>query len=373
VAALRTAASLKAREPAHGWIAADPDAVQARVALATNFTQAREVDSTVRVLREALARPAMANSFLEWQLLDVQGRNWRAEVAPEYAARLARFTADSVKRLAPGQARFISFGAVTAAGALGRPSMLAPALALLDPERAAPVTGTLTLGDAMQYYALGTRAATLGTLTAAERAQALGLTRRMEQLPPAGRDPSVPYLFFRATGDTTFRALAAAMFAARGDSSGYPELDALIALDRGDTVTAQRIARSFISPDSLRTARIGSSGMRVVARAELVERLGDTRKAVDYLKFVEPSRFPLEESVDHTLGVYVRQFAERGRLHEKLGERDQAIAAYERFAQLWANADDALQGEVQAARAAIARLRDRAATTTVKGVSGGAR
>jgi tetratricopeptide (TPR) repeat protein len=374
VTALRTAASIRARDAARGWIAADPDAIQARVALATNFTQAREVDSTVRVFKEALARPTMANAFLTWNLLDVQGRNWRAEVAPEYAARLARFTADSVKRLAPGQARFISFSAVSAAGALGRPSMLAPALALLGAERAEPVTGTsLTLGDGMQYYALATRAAMLGALTAAERAQALGLTRRMLQLPPTGRDPSIPYLFFRATGDTAFRALAASMLAARGDSSAYPELGALIALDRGDTATAQRIARSFPSADSLRAARIGSSGMRVAARAELLDRLGDTRKAVDYLTLIEPSRFGPEQSIDHTLALYVRQFATRGQLYEKLGDRDQAIAAYERFAQLWANADDALQGEVRAARAAIARLRDRAATTTVKGVSGGAR
>lgn len=374
VAALRTAASLKARDAAHGWIAADPDAIQARIALATNFTQAREVDSAVRVFKEALARPAMANSFLAWNLLDVQGRNWRAEVAPEYSARLARFTADSVKQLAPGQARFISFSAVTAAGALGRPSMLVPALALLGAERAEPVTGTsLTLGEGMQYYALATRAATLGILTGAERTQALELTRRMQQLPPSGRDPSIPYLFFRATGDTAFRALAAAMLAARGDSSGYPELGALIALDRGDTLTAQRIAKSFPAVDTLRAARVGSSGMRVVTRAEVLDRLGDTRKAVDYLTLIEPTRFGPEQSVDHTLAVYARQFATRGGLHEKLGERDQAIAAYERFTQLWANADEALQGDVRAARAAVARLRDRPAATTMKGVGAGAR
>jgi len=66
----------------------------------------------VRVFKEALARPGTANPFLTWDLFTVQGRNWRADAAPECAARLARFTADSVKRLAPGQARFISFSAV---------------------------------------------------------------------------------------------------------------------------------------------------------------------------------------------------------------------------------------------------------------------
>jgi tetratricopeptide (TPR) repeat protein len=113
--------------------------------------------------------------------------------------------------------------------------------------------------------------------------------------------------------------------------------------------------------------------MRVVTRAEVLDRLGDTRKAIAYLELIDPSRFPESQTLDHTLAVYARQFVTRGQLYEKLGERDQAIAAYERFTQLWANADDALQGEVRAARAAIARLRDRPAGTTVKAVGAEAR
>lgn len=372
VAALRAAASLKAREAAHGWITADPDAVQARISLAENFTQAREVDSAARVFKEALARPSTANPFLTWNLLTVQGRNWRADVAPEFAARLARFTPDSVKQLAPGQARFISFSAITTASALGRPSLLAPALALLAPERNERQPGTsITLGDAAQYYALATRAATVGALTPAERGEALTLTRRMRELPPASVDPSVAYLFFRATGDTAFRALATAMQAARGDSAGFPELEGLAALDKGDTATAQRIVKSFPGPDVMRTARIGSSGMRVVTRAELLDRLGDTKRAAEFLAVIDPSRFGQEQSIDHTAAIYARQFALRGRLYEKLGERDQAIAAYERFTQMWTNADAQLQPEVRAARDAISRLRDRPAATTVKGVGAG--
>jgi tetratricopeptide (TPR) repeat protein len=374
VAALRTAASLKAREAAHGWIAADPDAVQARMALAENFTQAREADSAIRVFKDALARPSTANPFLTWNLLAVQGRNWRAEVATEFSTRLARFTADSIKRLAPGQARFISFSAITAASALGRPSLLAPALALLAPERNEQQPGTsITLGDAAQYYSLATRAATVGAMTPAERGEALTLTRRMRELPPAGVDPSLAYLFFRATGDTAFRALATAMQAARGDSAGFPELMGLAALDKGDTATAQRVVKSFPGPELLRSARIGSSGLRVVTRAELLDRLGDTKRAVELLAMIDPSRFGPEQSIDHTAAIYARQFAFRGRLYEKLGERDQAIAAYERFTQMWKNADEPLQPEVRAAREAIARLRDGPAATTVKGAGAGTR
>ena len=78
--------------------------------------------------------------------------------------------------------------------------------------------------------------------------------------------------------------------------------------------------------------------MRVVTRAELLDRLGDTKRAVELLAMIDPSRFGSVQSIDHTAAIYARRFAFRGRLYEKLGERDQAIAAYERFTQLWANA-----------------------------------
>ena len=101
--------------------------------------------------------------------------------------------------------------------------------------------------------------------------------------------------------------------------------------------------------------------------------MGDTKRAVELLAMIDPSRFGSEQSIDHTAAIYARQFAFRGRLYEKLGERDQAIAAYERFTQMWANADEPLQPQVRAAREAIARLRDRPAGTTVKGVGAGTR
>jgi len=91
--------------------------------------------------------------------------------------------------------------------------------------------------------------------------------------------------------------------------------------------------------------------MRVVTRAELLDRLGDTKWAVELLAMIDPSRFGSVQAIDHTAAIYARRFAFRGRLYEKLGERDQAIAAYERFTQLWANADEPMQPEVRAARA----------------------
>jgi hypothetical protein len=47
---------------------------------------------------------------------------------------------------------------------------------------------------------------------------------------------------------------------------------------------------------------------------------------------------------------------ERGRLNEKLGHRDAAVAAYAYVADAWAHADAPLQPYVTEARAGVARL-----------------
>jgi len=47
---------------------------------------------------------------------------------------------------------------------------------------------------------------------------------------------------------------------------------------------------------------------------------------------------------------------ERGRVNERLGDRDTALEAYAFVAAVWRNADPELQPAVQEARAAIGRL-----------------
>jgi hypothetical protein len=49
-------------------------------------------------------------------------------------------------------------------------------------------------------------------------------------------------------------------------------------------------------------------------------------------------------------------------MYEELGERAKAEAAYQQFVDLWRDADPALQSQVRAAKAGIARLRDRPTT-----------
>lgn len=53
----------------------------------------------------------------------------------------------------------------------------------------------------------------------------------------------------------------------------------------------------------------------------------------------------------------------RAQLHERRGEREEALRSYARFAELWANADSHLQPQVQSARRAMERLAAERATS----------
>jgi hypothetical protein len=56
------------------------------------------------------------------------------------------------------------------------------------------------------------------------------------------------------------------------------------------------------------------------------------------------------------LPVEVLRALERGRVYERLGDRDRAIAGYTLVGQAWRNADPELKTYVDEARAALARL-----------------
>ena len=87
-----------------------------------------------------------------------------------------------------------------------------------------------------------------------------------------------------------------------------------------------------------------------LTRAQVLARLGRDREAAELLDHMPFERLfaPASEAVVAAL--------ERGRVHERLGNRDKAIRAYAYVADAWRNADPELQPMVEEARMALQRL-----------------
>ena len=113
------------------------------------------------------------------------------------------------------------------------------------------------------------------------------------------------------------------------------------------------------------------NGARSVARAEVLTALGDHRRAVDTYESIDPKRFT-HTSPELGWPVFVRSYLARGRLYEHLGDREKAIAAYQTFLTMWADAEEPLQPQLREARESIARIKD-APGVPVKGAVRGGR
>jgi tetratricopeptide (TPR) repeat protein len=164
---------------------------------------------------------------------------------------------------------------------------------------------------------------------------------------------SIPYLGFLSSRDTAFRVILS-----KWSRAPYTELDALSALDRGDTATARTIAATFPSPDSLSRSRLGVSGLRSVARAEVLASLGMTRQAAETYEATKLEHVNRTGLAEPGYAVWARTWLARARLWGKLGEREKAIAAYEEFIRRWGNADSFAVKELTAAKQELAALRD---------------
>ena len=321
------------------------------------------VDSAIKVLQGAMARSTTNAAMIPWYILRLQARQQQPGIGQAYADLLARTPIDSLAAMAIGDRYSALTDIMGVAGLTGRLSLLNAGADLLTNTALMPAsvqqTPTRTIA---QWITLGVRGGAGLPQTAAERAQFLEAARVLGQLPPEARDRITPYVLYLSTRDSTFANMSLQIVADMGDTIGFPELQAMLSLQRGDRATAERLARSFPTPDSLRRSTIGLTGLRVITRAVVLAELGNTRRAVETLEAIDPARFQRSESSILTWSVYVRQFALRGRWYEQLGDKAQAIAAYERFLELWAEAETPLQPQLREAREAIARLRDAAVT-----------
>ncbi|NIM52820.1 MAG: protein kinase [Gemmatimonadales bacterium] len=120
---------------------------------------------------------------------------------------------------------------------------------------------------------------------------------------------------------------------------------AYLVLARGDTLLALRLFEAIPNwPNRF------YSYYEYFTRARLLSRLGRDREAaylLDHMPFVRRWS-PTTDAIVAAL--------ERGRVHERLGNREAAIQAYSMVVDAWRNADPPLQPLVEEARSALARL-----------------
>lgn len=93
--------------------------------------------------------------------------------------------------------------------------------------------------------------------------------------------------------------------------------------------------------------------------------MADLGRAFDLAGRSDSARAYLERYVKHRFpGVmltdpayYAGAYRRLGELHEARGDRERALAHYEKFARIWKAADAPLQGQVADVQRRIARLR----------------
>ena len=61
-------------------------------------------------------------------------------------------------------------------------------------------------------------------------------------------------------------------------------------------------------------------------------------------------------AVDPSLALYARSILASGALYEKIGDRKKAVTAYQRFLDMWRDADPSLDAQRRQARDGLGRL-----------------
>jgi tetratricopeptide (TPR) repeat protein len=364
----REQARERARTAAEGWVALDPDAMSARRTLANIYVTLGLPDSAVSVLRAAMKRPTTADPSIEWQIPITMVKAGMPDAGSELQKTFARYPTSVMKQQPIGTRLNGLFSAMSVGAAAGMPSLIDSASAIMQRTDSVLPNGQQTETRLLIPWIATALKVSMGMpMTPSMRKIINDGIREADRLNEGGGDFAVPYILYLETGDTMYMN-AAARWATRGNPAfrGFPELQALAALGQGDTATAARLARDFPALDSIRKLPIGMNGVRLAVRASIMAELGDTEGAVAMYEAIDPKRFVQNNSYDSGWAIYVRSFMERGKLYSELGKREQAIASYERFLELWKDAEAPLQPQVSTARKELARLKDQQNPVQVK-------
>jgi serine/threonine-protein kinase len=342
---------------ARGWVAAVPGSWRPRLALVQAlYTQERYDEA--RAEADAMARLGWTQAGI-WKALIVFHQGRPGEAAAVLDSALGH-TADTILVL-QGQQNFATpmallaggGGRVAAGSRLGR-----------------RVFGGLPLDSAAGPGGLQFSAAELGRLTEGYVVTEAGLARSADAVRDfrrmlegrAGTDTAQLRRLVTSIGTSSLAAYLVSRdtalltdflsLADTANSSTWRVADAHLALARGDTARARmRVDRHYRQPADVEFA--GEPGIvRSYAWGDLLARLGDARLALEAYARLDSA----DQRVQHP-GYLVRSWAERGALHQQLGDASQAIEQYERFIEAWKDADPELQPLVDRARQAVAALR----------------
>jgi serine/threonine-protein kinase len=355
----RQRARMLAVADARAWVASDA-VPQSYLALITAYGNAGNLDSAALAVEEAMRRTTARAAVFPFVLA-------AAQVAkdPIRAQRTLHDALDSTSaedlRDRDISDRFwlvLNAGdAATGTGDVAALHRLQNLAAAAQPEMRAKVSGQL----AARVWGLAAELA-MGVPPARLRPSVDSAIRVVNRLDGTAGEQArylgiaLPYTAYLATNDRTYAETARKWWSPKF-STPPAELDALLALDRGDTTAALAATKAFPSADSIRAAGGFVNGMRWFARGEAFQRLGDRKRALNYYETLDPARLTHNSALDAGVPLAARALLIRAHLYEALGDRAHAEESYARFIELWKGADPMLQGQVSEARDGLARVR----------------
>jgi eukaryotic-like serine/threonine-protein kinase len=351
------ARELAIRDAKH-WLFVDPQAPQAHMAVVDGYAAARRFDSAAATLRQTMEQPEVRTPDMAYHLAALELASGSPNALGTLRRALDQYSADSLIA-AGGTRRFQSLMSASNVaafhGTLPEHARVLETLERVEPKLPGantPMRYITGMWRAMTQLALGMDSPQIRRTVDSSIA---AIDRLPAPLAPniQGQARGLPYTAYFTTRDTAYIAPLRRW----GSKQVGSEVEALIALDAADTARAARLAAAWAPPDSATALGAPRAGLAQFVQAEVYARLGDLRRAVALYEALDPEDIGVG-GVDPRWPFFARSFLARGQLYEQLGERQKAMAAYERFIELWKDASPALQGQVRVARSGLARLRD---------------
>jgi serine/threonine-protein kinase len=348
-----------ALDQAKHWRYLDPDAAQAHTAVVDGYAAAGHYDSAALALRQTMERPDVRTPDMAYSLAALEMLAGEPDALMTLRKALDTYGADSmVAAGGPRRLPSLTAAANVAAfyGALPEHQRVLDIVTGVEPRLPGAnvpmrsitatwrATARLTLGmDSPQLRR------TVDSALAAIDRMTSGAAQNIQ-----AQSRGLAFLAYLTTKDTSY-----IRFLRRWGPKQVPsEVEALLALEAGDTTRAAAIAARFPAPDSARLVSDVGGGFAQFAQAEIFARLGNFRRAIAIYESIQRKDLGLAFGADPRWPLYARSFLARGQLYEQVGDRQRAIAAYEEFVRLWKDAAPELRDQVREAREGIIRLRD---------------